>query len=196
MGKQVLAIPTELLFSRIERRDAFTGFDEYPLTCSQLFAGAEFIDREQAEHDPSYKQIIPYGVIRGLRGILCYQRGDGSDESRLVAKHSFGFGGHVEPSDGKNLLMCMIRELSEELLFGDIPFCISPAGIVNEDFTEVGTVHVGMVYSIVVHEAVLVSGETDIANLRWEAAEQMEEKKELGLWEGWSKLLMDGGLHV
>jgi predicted NUDIX family phosphoesterase len=61
-----------------------------------------FIDREEAETDPSYKQIIPYQVIRQKKKFFIYRRGKSGSENRLKKKLSLGIGGHVNDNDQYN----------------------------------------------------------------------------------------------
>ena len=58
-----------------------------------------FLPREQAEKDPTYKQIIPYVLIVFGGKVLYYVRGKKVGEQRLVAKGSIGIGGHMNETD-------------------------------------------------------------------------------------------------
>src|SRR3954454_14804032 len=58
-----------------------------------------FLSRSQAEEDLSFKQVIPYVLVRRGNALLHYVRGKGSGEKRLVAKGSIGIGGHINPDD-------------------------------------------------------------------------------------------------
>src|SRR5512143_2337388 len=58
-----------------------------------------FLSRSEAENDPSFKQVIPYVLVRKNGRYLHYIRGKGSGEKRLVAMGSIGIGGHINPSD-------------------------------------------------------------------------------------------------
>jgi len=58
-----------------------------------------FLLRDDAEEDPSFKQIIPYAIFRYQDRFLHYVRGGGSGEKRLASKGSIGIGGHINDTD-------------------------------------------------------------------------------------------------
>jgi predicted NUDIX family phosphoesterase len=104
----------------------------------------EFRPRGEMEIDRSWKQVIPYLVLRdGPRYFLMRRTKAGAD-ARLHDRFSIGVGGHLNPGDG-DLAGGLRREWREEL---DAAF--EPAfrliGLLNDDSTEVGSVHVGAVY--------------------------------------------------
>jgi predicted NUDIX family phosphoesterase len=132
---------------------------------ARALARGRFVDRPTAERTPAWKQWIPYCVLRcgapdwdrsapADRGVLLVQRTRGQSETRLHGSWSIGLGGHVEPldlgpgRDGATFFADSLRrELTEELRFGDLPL---PAprllGLINDDSTEVGSVHAGLAY--------------------------------------------------
>ena len=103
-----------------------------------------FIDRPTAEQSPQYKQIIPYVAIRHGHFVFLLERTSKQTESRLHHKLSLGIGGHVNP-DVPTLLGGLQKELEEEVQV-DGDYEISFAGILNDDTTDVGRVHLGAVY--------------------------------------------------
>src|SRR6185369_13985532 len=71
--------------------------------------------RDEMERDPSFKQVIPYLVLRdGPRYFLMRRTTAGRDE-RLHGRYSIGIGGHLNPGDG-GLLGGLVREWNEELV--------------------------------------------------------------------------------
>ncbi len=112
-----------------------------------------FMERRYAEHHPAYKQLIPYVVVHQGTRLLCLQRLATQGEERLHGKRSIGVGGHINPRDeppggpGPGLVQraCM-RELHEELVLPEGPLPLTPLGLLNDDATEVGSVHLGLVY--------------------------------------------------
>ena len=64
-------------------------------------AGVWFGPKPVLEQDESFRQIIPYVVLRCGGNYLTYTRGATGGESRLHAKISMGFGGHVDLPDIK-----------------------------------------------------------------------------------------------
>ena len=130
------------------------GLDVFIETCS--LSGFEFLNRKEAENNPGYKQIIPYIVLqtRDMKKTVLYNR-QGS-EKRLHDLWSVGIGGHINPIDReeenasfrKILMAGMERELNEELdkrPLDDLPAFM---GVISEDITDVGKVHLGAVFRI------------------------------------------------
>jgi predicted NUDIX family phosphoesterase len=112
-----------------------------------------FMPRPAAEQDPSFKQIIPYVIMTDGRRYLTYVRGKRAGEQRLVGFRSIGIGGHINPQDDLPLFSdfreayrtAVEREVAEEI-------GASPAhqdrivALLNDDSTEVGRVHLGIVH--------------------------------------------------
>jgi len=104
-----------------------------------------FMRRGDAEEDPSFKQVIPYLVLRdGPRWFLMRRTKAGGD-ARLHDLWSIGVGGHLNPGDG-DVRGGLLREWREEVAADFVPE-FSPVGLLNDDTTSVGTVHVGFVYA-------------------------------------------------
>lgn len=123
---------------------------------------------DNIEKDPSWKQVIPYTAVLWNKQLLCYRRPAKNAEARLSGLRSCGFGGHVEPSDLETLLLsykvgtggiyakdvvdlAMAREVSEELginLNEHESYRATFEGWLNHDDTEVGAVHLGLVYLV------------------------------------------------
>jgi len=113
-------------------------------------AACRWMARAEAEGDPRWKQPIPYLLLRDTQGaVAAYERA--GSEGRLHGLWSVGLGGHVEraderPSVAATLLACAHREIAEELELGPAaPPELRFLGVVNEDVTEVGRVHWGLV---------------------------------------------------
>jgi len=103
-----------------------------------------FVRRGDAEEDPSHKQVIPYLVLRdGERWFLMRRTRAGGD-ARLHDRWSIGVGGHLNPGDG-DVLGGLRREWDEEVVADFVP-SFTPVGLLNDDTTAVGAVHVGIVY--------------------------------------------------
>lgn len=104
----------------------------------------EFRDRATMEQDRRWKQVIPYLVLRdGPRYFLMRRTRAGADE-RLHDRWSIGVGGHLNPGDG-DLIGGLRREWTEEIDAAFVPdFRLT--GLLNDDTTDVGSVHVGAVY--------------------------------------------------
>jgi predicted NUDIX family phosphoesterase len=104
----------------------------------------EFRDRGTMERDRTWKQVIPYLVLRdGARYFLMRRTRAGGDE-RLHERWSIGVGGHLNPGDA-DLAGGLQREWAEEIEAGFVPE-FELVGLLNDDTTDVGSVHVGAVY--------------------------------------------------
>lgn len=107
-----------------------------------------FRPRSEVETDPSFKQLIPYVVLRDGECLFHYRRGAAGSESRLAALRSIGIGGHINTGDAMGsdpYRSGMLRELAEEL---DIQCDVRESflGFINDDRTPVGQVHLGVVH--------------------------------------------------
>jgi predicted NUDIX family phosphoesterase len=117
-------------------------------------AQLKYLNRSDAEQDKRYKQLIPYVLIICNDKILRYRRGKGGQETRLHGLYSVGVGGHISEEDHQlpglfpnNLYEeGMRRELKEEVAIDAVN---GPAvAAINDDSTEVGQVHFGVVHVV------------------------------------------------
>ncbi len=111
-----------------------------------------FLPRPEAEINPAYKQIIPYALIAFENKVAYYVRGKKAGEQRLVAKGSIGIGGHMNETDESLFALDeaayrtgVEREVNEEIKI-DRPFDDRIVALLNDDTTEVGRVHLGIVH--------------------------------------------------
>jgi predicted NUDIX family phosphoesterase len=100
--------------------------------------------RAKMELDPAYKQVIPYLVLRDGERYFLMQRTAAGGDARLHGRYSIGVGGHLNPGDG-GLLGGLLREWNEELTADFVP-PFRLVGLLNDDATEVGAVHIGAIY--------------------------------------------------
>src|SRR5262245_27461458 len=112
-------------------------------------AHVEFRPRAAVETDPSYKQLIPYVVLRCGDDLFHYTRGAAGGEARLRALRSIGVGGHISAADaagaGDPYRAGMMRELAEEVEVA-APYSERLLGLVYDPSTPVGEVHLGGVH--------------------------------------------------
>ena len=100
--------------------------------------------RLDAEQDRRHKQVIPYLVLRdGERWFLMRRTRAGGDV-RLHDRWSIGVGGHLNPGD-VDVAGGLRREWHEELV-ADFEPDYAAVGLLNDDTTDVGAVHLGLVY--------------------------------------------------
>lgn len=104
-----------------------------------------FRPRVDAERDPSWKQVIPYLLLRDGERLFLMRRTRAGGDERLHEKFTIGIGGHVNPDDG-GVLGGLRREWLEEIEAAFEPV-FEPIGVLNDDDNEVGAVHLGLVYS-------------------------------------------------
>src|SRR5437899_1788320 len=107
-------------------------------------------NRSEAEHDRSYKQLIPYVLLICKERLLRYRRGRGGEETRLHGLYSVGIGGHISEEDhglfskGIGYQEGMMREVREEVAIEQVKE--AAVAVINDDSTEVGYVHFGIVH--------------------------------------------------
>ena len=153
-----------------------------------------FAPRSTAEDDPSLKQIIPYAVFMHGGKILHYTRGAKSGEKRLVAKSSIGIGGHINDTDESlhfdqsTYHNAVRREISEELRLGG-SFTERAVALINDDSTEVGSVHLGVVHIVDLENNDVRAGEKAIAELGFATREELLARREG--FETWSQIVLD-----
>src|ERR1700704_765342 len=154
-----------------------------------------FLPRAKAENDPTHKQIIPYVLLACGAKVLHYVRGKKAGEQRLAAKGSIGIGGHMNESDESLFAVDeaayragVEREVNEEIKI-DTKFEDRIVALLNDDTTEVGRVHLGVVHVFKLAEPKVQKREAMITNLSFLNREQL-----LALHanlETWSQLCVD-----
>jgi predicted NUDIX family phosphoesterase len=100
--------------------------------------------RDAMEHDPGFKQVIPYLVLRDGDDYFLMRRTRAGADARLHDRWSIGVGGHLNPGDD-GLLGGLRREWHEEL-DADFEPVFEPYALLNDDTTDVGSVHLGVVF--------------------------------------------------
>ena len=100
--------------------------------------------RAEMEIDSSFKQVIPYLVLRDGPRYFLMQRTAAGGDARLHHRYSIGVGGHLNPGDG-GILGGLKREWDEELVADFYP-AFELVAMLNDDTTPVGAVHLGAVF--------------------------------------------------
>jgi len=154
-----------------------------------------FLPRSKAENDPTHKQIIPYVLIAHGEKVLHYVRGKKAGEQRLVAKGSIGIGGHMNDTDESLFAWDeaayragVEREVNEEVQI-ETKFEDTIVALLNDDTTEVGQVHLGVVHVFKLEEASVRKREAVITNLAFLGKEELMARRDL--LETWSQLCLD-----
>lgn len=196
--EQVLVLPAEVL-DGLGRFQGFTDeVDRYlqPVLRSEQLA---YRPRGAMEEDPSFKQLIPYVLLRhtdaqGVVHVFSYTRGGGGGEKRLHAKRSVGVGGHISTEDATQENAAadeglyrrgLERELAEEVNLGSA-YREQLVGLINDDETPVGKVHLGVVHVFDLEEPSVTSAEADLAEGRFLPVEQI--LAEVESYESWSQI--------
>lgn len=154
-----------------------------------------FMPRASAESDPSHKQIIPYALIVHGDTVLHYVRGKKAGEQRLVSKGSIGIGGHMNDTDESLFAWDetayragVEREVNEELKI-ETTFEDRIVALLNDDTTEVGRVHLGVVHIFKLAEPKVQKRESMITNLAFLMPEELRARREQ--LESWSQICLD-----
>jgi len=154
-----------------------------------------FIPRPEAENDPAYKQIIPYALIAFGNTVLHYVRGKKAGEQRLVAKGSIGIGGHMNETDESLFALDedayragVEREVNEEIKI-ETPFEDRIVALLNDDSTEVGRVHLGIVHVFKLTAPNVQKREAMITGLTFLTREELTGRRES--LENWSQICLD-----
>lgn len=151
--KIILAVAANRLPFELQRT-TFLPLDESQIIFVLQEAGLWLGPRPQLEDMPSFRQIIPYVVLKCGDKWVRYTRTSAGGEQRLHGRVSIGLGGHVDLPD-----VCMVgnsidlrktlddaaeREVQEELPGVS---CSSRhwAGLLVDNESAVGSVHIGVV---------------------------------------------------
>ena len=199
MKERVLVIPTQIFHSL----GCFQGFCADVERYRDVLLDARnvrFRPRSEVEKDPAFKQLIPYMIFchtdsSGNVSIFQYVRGKGMGESRLHQKRSIGIGGHIAAEDivaedggqrSSNIYReGMLRELHEEVVL-QTTFTEQCVGLINDDSTEVGSVHLGIVHRLDVAEPNVVSNESDLIESGFMPLDEL--RKHQAQMETWSAI--------
>lgn len=145
-----------------------------------------FLDRPVAEVSEEWRQIIPYVVIRHGDDVFVLERTAKQTEARLHHKLSLGIGGHINP--GHDLMAGLKKELDEEVrVAGD--YTLTFAGILNDESTEVGRVHLGAVFLLDAASPGVTVLETEKMRGAWRPRTSLAEAREA--MESWSQVVYD-----
>ncbi|WP_298503691.1 NUDIX domain-containing protein [uncultured Sphaerochaeta sp.] len=150
-----------------------------------------WLPRSRVEDDPSYKQLIPYVLVKSSNNAFaCYQRA--GTEIRLHAFMSCGVGGHIEEVDKRETVIETVlagarRELSEE--FANYQSNIGRLqiiGVIHENETEVGLHHIGIVLLLQLGETESLCPDLELKDCVWLSRDQLLVQR----LELWSKLAL------
>jgi Predicted phosphoesterase (MutT family) len=156
-----------------------------------------YLNRSEAEHDRRYKQLIPYVLVIGDGRLLRYQRGKGGQETRLRGLWSVGIGGHISEEDHSlftkdfGYFEGMRREVREEVDVEEVSEVA--VAVINDDSTDVGYVHFGVVHIMQVANENVAGRRSGIASPEFIAI--ADAVKDASNYESWSRFCLEN-LHV
>jgi len=171
-------------------------------TCSEIIMNAQpmFVERDRAEHDPSLKQIIPYAMVI-TKSMTCATYCRAGNETRLRGKWSVGIGGHVGDDDHDHgcsipqaILQGLRRELAEEISgINNAP--LKFIGLINEERSQVGIVHLGLVFMVSLAETDACNPGKELKNFTWKPFQELFDTRNQNQFELWSQLAVQLAKH-
>ena len=188
--EQVLVVPTVLFHEIGYFQGVCTDVAPYMKTLLDP-AYISYRPRDQMETDPSFKQLIPYCIFRCGDQLFNYTRGKLQGEGRLHSKRSIGVGGHICSLDQNQTrspyLEAMHREIEEEV---DVqsPWEDKLVGLLNDDQSEVGRVHLGIVHVFEVQQAKVLPREKSMLNAGFASLDEL--RRDFDQFQTWSQLCL------
>ena len=190
-AERVLVIPAAVF----HEAGAFQGFSPRAAYYLPRLLDAKHLSyrpRAEVEADPSFKQLIPYVVLRWRDQVFHYTRGKRSGEARLRARRSVGVGGHIS-ADDRNLFEpayreAMLREVTEEVYL-ESAYEERCLGLINDDDTPVGRVHLGVVHVLDLAEPKVRRREQALTQTGFAPVAELRARREE--FETWSQFVLD-----
>jgi predicted NUDIX family phosphoesterase len=190
-NEEVLVVPAERLLAAGE----FHGFRPADDNFRRLLldpAHLSYRRRGEVESDPSFKQLIPYVVLRCAGEVFHYTRGATGTETRLRALRSIGLGGHISREDGPPAAdpyrAGMLRELAEEVEIQG-PWTEQPFGFIYDGRTPVGQVHIGIVHLVELEEPLVWPREAAIDEAGFAPVRDLLRHRDE--FETWSQFVLE-----
>ena len=195
--EQVLVVERRV----VEQAGMFQGltFDvQQYLPCLLAPGVPRFMVRSEAETNPAFKQLIPYVIISCNGRILSYVRGKRGGETRLVGQRSIGIGGHINPDDEMPLLesdfhdaylTAVQREVAEEVAM-EGRHRDSVVALINDDSTDVGQVHLGIVHHWCLDAPLVQKREQMMTQMTFMTPAELRNVRDS--LETWSRYCLDG----
>lgn len=195
LDEQVLVVKREIIFKNVNAWHGVYSKDSSEFL-KLIEQEKEFIPREKAEVDASYKQIIPYLIFTHDNKYFLMQRRSEASEQRLKNKLSLGIGGHIRledlvqdnSQDSKDSIVNWAkREFDEEINYSG-NYSVKPVGIVNDDTNPVGEVHLGFVF-LLIGDSNKISVKSELKSGELLTKEECLER--YNSMETWSQLVFD-----
>ncbi len=196
--EQVLVVPAAEFHQLGHFQGVSTDVDRY---LSRLLDPSlvSYRPRGEMESDPSFKQLIPYVIFQyndpeDQPWLFQYTRGSGQGETRLHRKLSIGIGGHICAEDaeegrvGNPYQEGMRRELAEEVII-ETEYSDECIGILNDDETEVGRVHLGIVHRFLVKHPSVHPRESTMHEASFRRLSELWDLRDN--MESWSRICLE-----
>ncbi len=196
LDERVLVVPSAEL-DRLGRFQGFSADGERYIRALLVPELMQYRPRSEVEEDPGFKQIIPYVVFRCRNAVFCYTRGKSQGEARLHRLRSLGVGGHVAEEDaqgGKTIdayEAALRRELEEEVIVSS-PGRLRRVGLINDDSTPVGQVHLGVVHLFELEQPQVAPREEGLADAEFRPLANIVTLRPE--FETWSQICIDSVL--
>ncbi len=184
-GELVLVVPRPSLMDAAGWRGVRA--DGASACLDAIARDGRFAPRAEMEGDPHFKQVIPYLVLRDGPRYFLMRRTRAGVDARLHDRYSIGVGGHLNPGD-RDLAGGLAREWAEELDTAFVPD-FHLLGLLNDDSTEVGSVHLGVVYTADAGGRSVIVRETN--KLEGHFADPRDVAAVYDRMETWSQLVFD-----
>lgn len=201
-GGQVMCVRSEWIARFVGENTGIIPVDENALPRILSPEQVWWVPRTWAEHDPTFRQVIPYTIVLGPRSgpdlVLTYRRAKTGGDPRLQGLRTAGFGGHVEPEDRRSDPVRTVyagrsREMEEELGLGpaaDLKFI----GLIIAPRTEepargtvsVEDVHVGFLFIERLLVATAMTEDDTIEDVKFEPLRNVAVSVAFNKLERWS----------
>jgi len=200
MSESVLVVDNNLVGPYIPGPEPMLITERTMELYSLILDNHSFIDRDEAEHDYTRKQPIPYVAVRHGDSYLMLRRTKRQSESRLHDKLSLGIGGHINPGEEggeEDIIMNALRRELEEEVHIHHPTGLKFAGFINDESNNVSKVHLGLLFIMETDDRGYEVREKDMMTAEWVRLEGLGEHYEK--FETWSQIvydefIMDGAL--
>lgn len=150
--------------------------------------------RYEAELDPAWKQVIGYCVIRKGKEYWVTHRLGKTGEQRLIGAYSLGTGGHAASSErvGDSIR----RELEEEVGVSEaLTTGKQLRGYILTESNKVSSVHLGIVYEVVVNTKDIRCLESEKLSGQWMTIQEIKKLYDNDELEDWSRIVFQEVLH-
>lgn len=190
-SEKVAVIPRKKIFNG----NYWTGFkkmDENSLF-KLLIENLIFKKRsEKLEKDESYKQIIPYFIVKKNNYFFASKRKTAGTDKRAHGYDLIGFGGHLRKKDIKGQMKDWLKREFDEEIYAEKINNINFYGVVNDDsdaVSGIGKVHFGLVFIVNVLGKVYLKEKNKFQTGKFYSTFQL--KRKMGNMESWSKIIIE-----